>query len=351
MTGVQGVRGAEVENEPTVSVLIAAHNEAADIEACLRSVLACSSPDGFEVVVVDDGSTDGTAGIVQRVADGDARVQVLSQSRGGKGPALNHAMRHARGATCLVTDADCKVPVSWVTGMMSELEHADLVYGTFLLWDAPSDNRLWSNIVESKQRVKWGPEAPMVLSPYGASVAFKRVVWEDIGGFAESGTGEDADFSDRAIRRGWLVSNSPAEHARVLTRVPRTYPIFVRQVLRWRNVRELRDLLHGRWPRRERVASLVYASGVSLAFLLWTVGCLVTGRWAGLGLGILGVVVVDLFAYRRPLIHLAARSETRVVTLYFLGWVLCMLPVRLCETPYLLLRLVKGVAPTWKPTR
>ncbi|MCK5806737.1 MAG: glycosyltransferase [Lentisphaeria bacterium] len=340
-----------IDNRPTVSILIAAHNEAANVDACLRSVLACSGPDGFEVVVVDDGSSDDTAGIVKRIASSDARVRLVSQVRGGKGRALNLAIRNARGATCLVTDADCRVPASSLSGMTSELECADLVYGTFRLWDGPADGGLWLKIQESKQRVKWSPWAPEVFSPVGASMAFKRVAWQDIGGSAENGTGTDRDFGERALRRGWVVSCSIADHSRVLTEGSSTYSGFLRQALRWRNVRAFRNLLTGSWQGSEQVLALSYASGVSLVFLLWTVWCMVTGNWVGLGLGVAGVVGVDLVAYSRALLRMASRSETRMWTVYFLGWVLCMVPVRLCEIPYLLTRLVRGVAPVWETVR
>jgi len=341
-----------IHDRPGISVLIAAHNEAANIESCLRSILACSGPDKFEVVVVDDGSTDDTTEIVQGVADSDARVTALSQTRGGKGRALNYGMRCTHGALCLSTDADCRVPSAWVSGMASELDRLDLVFGTTrFLWESPSDGGLWQKILESKRHVKWGPGSPVGLTPVGQSVGFKRAVWDNVGGFSETGAGEDADFAERAIRRGWMVSSSTQQYARVLTKAPRTYRGFVRQSLRWRNWRELRDLMHGSWPRRERVVPLLHGSGASLTFLLWTMWCVVTGNWAGLGLGILAVVGIDCLPYGKPLVRLAARSETRMWTCYFLGWVLCMLPVRLCETPYVLMRLVRGEKPFWERSR
>jgi len=340
-----------VNSQPGISVLIAAHNEAASMEACLRSVLACSAPDGLEVVVVDDGSTDDTGATVEDLSREDARVRLVSQPQGGKGRALNAAMRQARGAICLVTDADCRVPPSWVTGMVSELERTHVVYGTCRLWDSPADGGWWPRVLESKWRVKWGPEAPKVLSPVGASMGCKRVVWQDIGGFAESGSGADADFADRAMKRGWLVSNSLADHARVLTRGPSTYWGFLRQTLRWRNWRAWGKLLSGRWPGWRRAMALGYASGVSLVFLVWTVWCLATGSWAGLGLGVLAVVGVDLVVYRKPLSRLAGRPETRMWALRFPVWVLCMLPVRLLEIPYVLVRGLRGAGSAWRPER
>ena len=261
---------------------------------------------------------------------------------------MNYAMCHARGAACLITDADCRVPDSWVSGMASELGRVDLIYGTFRLWDVSSGDGKWLKIQESQQRVKWGPGARKVFSPVGASMGFKWVIGQDIGGFAENGTGEDADFGERALKCGWVVSSSLADHARVQTKGTDTYSGFVRQALRWRNLRPLKKLLRGSWPGWDGVRMLGYSNGVSLAFLLWTAWCLVTGNWIGLGLGILGVVGVEFLAYGKPLINLVARSKTRLWAWYFLGWVVCMLPVRLCETPYVLTRLVRGVEPVWE---
>ncbi|MCK9356621.1 MAG: glycosyltransferase [Dehalococcoidia bacterium] len=345
------MRTDNLNSPPGISVLIAAHNEAATIEACLRSVLACSVPDGFEMVVVDDGSTDGTRAVVENLAGEDARVRLVPLAWGGKGRALNAAARYARGAVYLVTDADCRVPASWLTGMVSELERTDVVYGTCRLWDGPADGGWWPRVLESKWRVKWGPGAPDILAPVGASMGCRRAIWEDIGGFVESGSGADSDFAERAIERGWRVTNSLADHARVLTRAPGTYRSFLRQMLRWRNWRGWRNLLSGRWPGWRRAMALAYASGVSLVFVVWTVWCLVTGNWAGLGLGVLAVVGVDLVAYRRPLSRLAGHPETRIWALRFPVWVLCMLPVRLLEIPYLLVRVVRGDDSMWRSER
>ncbi len=346
-----GMEAGNGDSRPTISVLLAAHNESANIAACLRSVLNCTGPDRFEVVVVDDGSTDDTANVVADIADGSGRVRLVLQDRQGKGAALNRAVRLARGSMCLVTDADCMVPASWVGGMASELHRTDLAYGTIRLWETPADGGWWVKIQEAKQRVKWDPAAPRVFSPVGASMGFKRAVWDDIGGFAETGAGVDRDFGERAMKCGWKASTSLADHARIRTKGAPTYPDFVRQTLRWRNIRALRNLLRGSFPGWEQMATLTYAAGVSLAFFLWTVGCLATGNGAALGLGVAGVVGVDLLAYGKPLVRLATRSGSRAWVPYFMAWILCMVPVRLCETPYLLVRLLKGVEPVWQPVR
>lgn len=91
---------------PTVSVLVAAFNEAACIADKIRSTLDQRYPhDALEIIVVSDGSTDGTDGVVR--AQPDPRVRLFRQEpRAGKSSALNRAVRAARGEILIFTDAN-----------------------------------------------------------------------------------------------------------------------------------------------------------------------------------------------------------------------------------------------------
>ena len=95
---------------PKVSVIIPARNESRNIERCVRSVLAAAYPN-FEVIVVDDHSTDGTGDIARDVARDDPRLRVvaapaLSEGWFGKQWACATGAREATGALLLFTDAD-----------------------------------------------------------------------------------------------------------------------------------------------------------------------------------------------------------------------------------------------------
>ncbi len=95
---------------PTLSIIVPARNEARQIERCVRSLLAQRYPD-FEVIVVDDESTDDTRTIVERVASDDPRLRVvvgapLPDGWVGKPWALTQGERIARGEWMLCTDAD-----------------------------------------------------------------------------------------------------------------------------------------------------------------------------------------------------------------------------------------------------
>jgi cellulose synthase/poly-beta-1,6-N-acetylglucosamine synthase-like glycosyltransferase len=94
---------------PTVSVVIAAHNEGAVISRKLENVLALDYPrDRLEVVVASDGSTDDTAARV--LAAGSDRVRLLDLPRRGKGPTLNDAVAASASEILVFTDADVVTP-------------------------------------------------------------------------------------------------------------------------------------------------------------------------------------------------------------------------------------------------
>lgn len=96
---------AGADYEPNVSVIIAAHNEAADIGAKIENVLSLDYPrDRLEVVVASDGSNDGTNEIVERYED--RGVRLLRLTRRGKIPCLNTAVKAASGEVLVFSDAN-----------------------------------------------------------------------------------------------------------------------------------------------------------------------------------------------------------------------------------------------------
>lgn len=117
---------------PFVSVVVPARNEADGIEACLESLRACDYPtDQYEIVVVDDFSTDGTAARVkarrpaghERAAD-DRRVRLVEMESASdrtsahKPAAVARGVEAAEGEIILTTDADCRVPPGWIRSMV-----------------------------------------------------------------------------------------------------------------------------------------------------------------------------------------------------------------------------------------
>ncbi len=128
---------------PLVSVIIPAYNASVFLPATLRSVLAQDYPN-FEVWVVDDGSTDGTAAIVERFAREDDRVNLLRQQNAGVAAARNLGIRSARGEFVAPLDADDLWEVRalslWVDRFLRSSERVGVVYGWSV--DVDEDDRL-----------------------------------------------------------------------------------------------------------------------------------------------------------------------------------------------------------------
>lgn len=103
----QSLRG---ESEPTVSIVVAAHNEEAQIAAKLEDCLALEYPaDRWEILVASDGSSDGTEGIVGEFGRRDARIRLVrSAGRAGKSGVQNLAAEQAQGEILLFTDVETK---------------------------------------------------------------------------------------------------------------------------------------------------------------------------------------------------------------------------------------------------
>ena len=113
---------SERRNWPKVSVVVCAYNAAETIDDCVHSLCALTYPD-VEVIVVDDGSTDGTGDL----AGAHAGVRVIAVPNGGLGSARNVGLGAATGEIVAYTDADCRVDADWLNYLVQPLLTSDVV--------------------------------------------------------------------------------------------------------------------------------------------------------------------------------------------------------------------------------
>jgi len=98
-----------------VSVIIPAYNEESTIESCLKSLLNQTiEKDTYELIVVDDGSTDSTPEIIKRYP-----VKLFRQENSGPATARNLGAKNSSGEIILFTDADCIADPNWIEEMIS----------------------------------------------------------------------------------------------------------------------------------------------------------------------------------------------------------------------------------------
>jgi glycosyltransferase involved in cell wall biosynthesis len=110
-----------------VSIIIPAYNAAVFIENCINSLLNQTYQD-FEIIVVNDGSTDNTLEILQKLSKKDSRINVLSQPNGGVSSARNTALKVAKGEFITYVDADDTMPKDGLSNMIELMaEDVDFV--------------------------------------------------------------------------------------------------------------------------------------------------------------------------------------------------------------------------------
>jgi cellulose synthase/poly-beta-1,6-N-acetylglucosamine synthase-like glycosyltransferase/peptidoglycan/xylan/chitin deacetylase (PgdA/CDA1 family) len=228
-----GRRGFEPGFTPPVSVVVPAFDEAVGIERAVRSLASSDYPE-LEVIVVDDGSTDGTGELVERL--GLDRVVVVRQPNMGKPAALNHGIATARHDLLVLVDADTvfepatldrlvqpfrdpgvgavsgNTKVGNRRGLLGRWQHIEYVMGFNL------DRRLYDVL-------QCMPTVP------GAIGAFRRQALAEIGGISDATLAEDTDATIALGRAGWRIVY--VEEARAWTEAPSSLGALWRQRYRW----------------------------------------------------------------------------------------------------------------------
>jgi len=229
---------------PAVSVLVPAHNEEAVIVRSVRAMLAMDYPD-FEVIVVDDGSTDNTAGALSRLA-GNPRLRIVRKVvNEGKAMALNDALPLARGEVILILDADAEPAPDLLRWMVPHFAAARVaaVTGnprvrntdTFLARLQSIEFSSIISLLRRSQRV-WG----RIVTVSGVVAAFRRSALFDVGGFSPEMPTEDIELTWKLQKKFYDVRYEP--RAVCWMTVPTSYRGLWKQRLRW--ARGLMQVLH-----------------------------------------------------------------------------------------------------------
>lgn len=138
---------------PLFSVIVPVYNAASTLERCAASVLE-QLPPGSELILVDDGSTDGSAAVCARLAQSDARVRALHQKNGGASAARSAGLAAAKGRYIQFVDADDWLLPGLYAAALPQLETADLFFFGIAGPDGAPRHRLPRGRVQSLAALK-----------------------------------------------------------------------------------------------------------------------------------------------------------------------------------------------------
>jgi glycosyltransferase involved in cell wall biosynthesis len=180
-----------------ISVVVPTYNEARGIREFLDQFRTQSLPrTDFEIIVVDGGSTDGTVGFAEQMAD-----RVVTQTSKGIGGARNDGVAVARADLIATTDADCRVPADWLENIVDDFDDPRVV--AVCGPDGPFDGGLKARtiffFVRAIIRIA---AAAGIYGTGGTNSGFRKDAFRAIGGYRGLPHSDDIDLGARIRARG-----------------------------------------------------------------------------------------------------------------------------------------------------
>ena len=275
------------ESPPPVSVVVAVRNETQNIQNLIQLLTTQAFPKGrVEVILVNDHSTDETAALARRSAEGFSHVQILDLPEGkeGKKAALQYGIERATFEVIATTDADCTFSKNWLTCVSSYFELAEnkMVLGVVKLSDG---NSFFSQLQVTELVSLAGSTAASVgfnhpIMCNGANLTFRKSVFEEVGGYDDNmaiPSGDD-EFLMRKIRARYPQGIRFLNYYEAVVSTPpqKTLGDLIQQRLRWAG-----KWKHNSDPLTKSLAVFILLAQVSFVAIFFG---LVTGKWSAVAL-------------------------------------------------------------------
>ncbi len=220
------------------SVIIPSYNRADEIDELLSSLTQLKSPTpDYEVIIVDDGSSDNTAEVVSKYQDqGDVTLRFIRQENQGPGAARNNGMQHADGDFFIFLDSDTLVDQGWLNAI-----HAAVGEGTDAFGGPDGASEDFTDL---QKAINYSMTSSLTTGgirgkkkrigkyyPRSFNMGLSREVYDNIGGFGALRHGQDIEFSQRIIDSGANVRFVP--DAVVYHKRRSSLKKFFKQVFNW----------------------------------------------------------------------------------------------------------------------
>ena len=222
---------------PMVTLVVPAYNEGPVIQPAIRSLLALDYPN-YEIIVVDDGSTDDTYEKAIEVAreSRDIRVRVVTKRNGGKAEALNTGMSVAQGEFILNMDGDTKLSPNTLRACVRHFDNPSIgaVAGNVKVLNR--ENMLTNiqaleyieGLAMARKAQSFMRVVNIIPGPLGM---FRKSVLKQVGGYDPDTFAEDCDLTLKILMRGWHIAYEPSAVALVET--PSRLLDLLKQRYRW----------------------------------------------------------------------------------------------------------------------
>lgn len=220
---------------PFVSVVIAAYNEEKVICKTVDSILSSDYP-AFEILIIDDGSKDDTAAVVQETYANHPLVRLIKKTNGGKSSAVNLGFKEANGEIVVALDADTLIAENAISLLVNHFKNENVaaVSGNVKVGNKGNLLTNWQHIEYvtgfNLERRAFAALNCITVVP-GAIGAWRKTAVEEAGYFQEDTLAEDTDITLTLLRQGKTIEFE--EKAYAYTEVPEDIKSLAKQRYRW----------------------------------------------------------------------------------------------------------------------
>ena len=222
-----------------VSVIVPFHNEEGTIQRTLESILSQQTDADFEVIAINDHSTDNSHGVVSAMLASNPRLRLIEANGHGKKNALAEAVAAARHNAIITTDADCIYPPGWLDAMAATFSHEKCSLLAAPVIIAPTDN--WFRkfqFADFASLVGSGIGAAGIGRPImcnGANLMFDRLEYNKLTDPLNSKTasGDDVFLLHKMKASGAKIRFTAQPETIASTRPASSVSTFLRQRMRW----------------------------------------------------------------------------------------------------------------------
>jgi cellulose synthase/poly-beta-1,6-N-acetylglucosamine synthase-like glycosyltransferase/peptidoglycan/xylan/chitin deacetylase (PgdA/CDA1 family) len=220
---------------PKVSVVISAFNEAKVIKRTINALLASLYAD-LEIIVINDGSSDGTLEVLEKNFSQNPSIKILSHENMGKAASLNRGINLAKGSIIVTLDADTLIRKEAIFLLV---RHFDDPRVGAVAGNAKVGNRI--NLLTKLQAIEYitsqshdrrafGIVNSITVVP-GAIGAWRKLAIVQAGGFTDNTLAEDADLTVEILKKGYIIETE--QNALGYTEAPDNFKSFLKQRFRW----------------------------------------------------------------------------------------------------------------------
>ncbi|MDO9604730.1 MAG: glycosyltransferase [Azonexus sp.] len=222
---------------PMISLVVPAYNEGVVIQAAIRSLLLLDYPN-YEILVIDDGSTDDTYEKAMAVAQEQDKipVRVITKRNAGKAEALNTGMSVARGEFILNMDGDSKLSSNTLRACVRHFDDPSIgavagnvkVINRENIWSKIQALEYVEGLAMARKAQSFMRAVNIIPGPLGM---FRKTVLKQVGGYDHDTFAEDCDLTLKMLMCGWHIAYEPTAVAWVET--PSSLLNLLKQRYRW----------------------------------------------------------------------------------------------------------------------